>query len=181
MRDLSDEVALVGRSNVGKSSLINSLCHKKDLARTSKTPGRTRHAVVYELILSHKEQKKLITLVDLPGFGFASMSKTEAFDCEQLIYSYIATRTKLSQLFLLLDIRRDPDEREREIIRLAQTNNINLYFVLTKCDKIPVSARKPAIRKLVQELKFNPDNILLHTTFDEVYKIKLQEKMFENA
>lgn len=178
MRDLTPEVAFVGRSNVGKSSLINALCHKKDLARTSKTPGRTRHAVVYKLVLSQGLLQKNITVVDLPGFGFASMSKTEALECEELIFSYVQNRVQLRQLFLLLDIRREPDDRERHIVEIARMHNIDLRFVLTKCDKIPMSARKPAMRKILRDLDLNPDSLLLHSTYDEQFKIGLQEIIF---
>lgn len=180
MRNLTSEVAFVGRSNVGKSSLINALCHKKDLARTSKTPGRTRHAVVYQLVLAQGPEQKNITLVDLPGFGFASMSKTEALECEQLIFSYIENRPQLRQLFLLLDIRREPDERERHIVAIAQRHNIDLRFVLTKCDKIPMSARKPAMGKILRDLALDPESLVLHSTYDEQFKIGLQELIFAN-
>lgn len=181
MKDLSGEVAFIGRSNVGKSSLINALCHKKDLARTSKTPGRTRHAVVYELVLAQEEIQKKVTLVDLPGFGFASMSKSEALECEQLIFSYIAERENLRQLFLLLDIRREPDEREKHIVALAQAHQIDLRFVLTKCDKLPNSARKPAVKKIIKELGLSAESVLLHSTYNEEFKRALQDIIFARA
>src|SRR5262245_10431414 len=93
MRNLGDEIAFIGRSNAGKSSLINVIC-ENDLARTAKTPGRTRHAVAYRLLLEGDEQKSII-LIDLPGFGFALMSKKEAKECEALIFSYLEKRRQL--------------------------------------------------------------------------------------
>lgn len=181
MRSAKGEVAFIGRSNVGKSSLINAVCHKKDLARTSKTPGRTRHAVVYDLLLSNDGQEKEITLVDLPGFGFASMSKTEAYECEQLIFSYVEKRGPLAQIFLLLDIRREADDREKHIIELAQKRNIRLVLVLTKCDKIGLSQRKPAVTKMAKALGLAPKNLVLHSTFDEEFAKNLQTMIFEQA
>lgn len=181
MRPAKGEVAFIGRSNVGKSSLINAVCHKKDLARTSKMPGRTRHAVVYDLLLSNDEEEKDISLVDLPGFGFASMSKTEALECETLIFSYVEKRVPLSQIFLLLDIRREADEREKHIIELARARNIRLVLVLTKCDKIALSQRKPAIKKMAKALGLAPESLVLHSTFDEEFAKGLQTMIFEHA
>lgn len=181
MRSLSGEVAMVGRSNVGKSSLINMVCHKKDLARTSKLPGRTRHAVVYELVLAENDLPKAITLVDLPGFGFAAMSKTEAQECEQLIFSYIADRKSLQQLFLLLDIRREADERERHIVELAQERGIELYIVMTKADKLPLSQRKPALKKLALSLGIRPESLVLHSTHDEDSTKNVQTLIYRKA
>jgi len=175
MQELNGEIAFVGRSNVGKSSLINAVCHKKDLARVSKMPGRTRHAVVYDLVMSNDIVQKKITVVDLPGFGFALMSKTEALECEQLIFSYLEQRHALKHIFLLLDIRRDPDERERQIVKIGQTRGLGFHFVLTKCDKISVSSRKPIYNKICAELKLAPDSVVFHSTFDEKYKHQLQE------
>lgn len=177
MRALSKEFVFIGRSNVGKSSLINTLCHKKDLARTSKTPGRTRHAVVYELILLKDDDEKTLTLVDLPGFGYASMSKTEALECEKLIFSYVEERAELSKIFLLLDIRREPDEREKHIIKIAKERGIELFLILTKCDKIALSERKPAKARMAKSLNLDPASLILHSTFDEEYTNKLRELM----
>lgn len=179
MRDVGSEIAFVGRSNSGKSSLINSVCHKKDLARTSKLPGRTRHAVVYELVLADDATKKDITLVDLPGFGFASMSKSEAEECEALIFSYLTARIPLKHIFLLLDIRREPDDREKQIVQIAHKRGIDLFFILTKCDKVPVSGRKPIMKKHIESLKLDPALVFLHSTHDEKFKHELQQVIFE--
>jgi len=109
------------------------------------------------------------------------MSKSEAAECEELIFSYISHRKQLKQLFLLLDIRREPDDREKYIVELAQQNKIDLRFVLTKCDKIPVSARKPAVKKIINLLDLNADSVLLYSTFDENLKNNLQEIIFSRA
>lgn len=181
MKDLDLEIAFIGRSNVGKSSLINAVCQKKDLARTSKMPGRTRHAVVYELELAEEKESRSFTLVDLPGFGYASMSKTEAQECEALIFSYLSLREPLRQVFLLLDIRRDPDDREKQIVEIAKKRGLDLFFILTKSDKIPVSQRKPVMKKLVDKMQLNNDNVMLHSTFDQSSKEALQEKIYKQS
>lgn len=174
-----NEVAFVGRSNAGKSSLINAICAKKDLARTSKTPGRTRHAVVYDVLFASSLQEKAMTLVDLPGFGFASMSKAEAEACENLIFSYIKKRQQIVMLVLLLDIRREVDERELQIINLAKDRNIDFLLVLTKCDKVALAKRKPIVTKLAKELSLSSSRIFLHSNTDEKYAHALQKVIFE--
>lgn len=172
-----NEVAFIGRSNAGKSSLLNALCEKKDLARTSKTPGRTRHAVVYDVLMALDEEKSL-TLVDLPGFGFASMSKTEAEACEALIFSYIQKRKTVDLIIVLLDIRREPDKREKEIIELAKQRNIPLFLVLTKADKIALSKRKPIVDKIAEELMIKKDAIIVHSTHVKEHAKELQLMIF---
>ncbi len=174
MRDIAQEVAFIGRSNAGKSSLLNALCHKKDLARTSKTPGRTRHAVVYGASFFDGEIQKDLALVDLPGFGFASMSKTEAQECEALIFSYLQKREPLKKIILIMDIRRDLDERELEIIDMAHRRDIDLLLVLTKADKIVLSKRKPILNK------FKGLKVMLHSNQDEKLTEALRQNLFDS-
>jgi GTP-binding protein len=176
MRDTSSEVAFIGRSNAGKSSLINALC-EKELARTSKTPGRTRHAVAYEIIMG-KEAVKAFTMIDLPGFGFALMSKTEAKECEALIFSYLKKRSQLRVILLLLDIRRELDEREQRIVHAAKERNVDVMLVLTKSDKIPVSKRRPTKMKIAHELNISYDAIFLHSTHDSKTSAALRKAIF---
>lgn len=177
MRDLDPEIAFIGRSNAGKSSLINAICQKGDLARTSKTPGRTRHAVAYSLVLA-TEVEKPITLIDLPGFGFALMSKKEAKECEALIFSYLEKRSHLKLIVLLLDIRRDLDEREQRIVKVAKERNIDVFLVLTKSDKLAVSKRWPAKKKVADELLVDTSSIFLHSTHDEKTTLALKKAIF---
>jgi GTP-binding protein len=179
MRNFGDEIAFLGRSNTGTSSLINAIAKKKDLARTSKTPGRTRHAVVYRIVYDFKDQEKAVTLVDLPGFGFASMSKAEAQDCERLIFSYLKNRSFLKIIVLLLDIRRSLDEREKQIIAIAKERNISLILVLTKADKLSVSQRKPSAYKIAEEIDLGKENIIMHSINDEASTVQLQKFLLE--
>lgn len=178
MRDLSSEIAFIGRSNAGKSTLINALCQKKGLARTSKTPGRTRHAVVYDILLQAHDTEKAINFVDLPGFGFALMSKTEAQACENLIFSYLRKRRQLKLIILLLDIRRSLDEREQEIIAIAKARDVSLLLVLTKCDKLPLAKRKPIVNKMAEQLSLDKKSIILHSNENNVYSDDLMNKLF---
>jgi GTP-binding protein len=179
MRDLGEEVCFVGRSNVGKSSLINALCQKKDLAKTAKLPGRTKHAVCYEVTFGAKHRKKSSILVDMPGFGYASMSKADAKACETLLYSYIETRSQLSLLVLLLDMRRLPDEREEQIVSLAKLRGVEILVVLTKADKIVVSKRKMAINKTAAVLKLEPNTFFSHSIHTKESTASLRELIYK--
>lgn len=178
MRDMGAEICFIGRSNVGKSSLINALCQKRDLARTSKLPGRTRHAVFYEVCLADESSKKTCILTDLPGFGYASMSKTEAQECEQLIFSYIRQRQELKLLVLLLDMRRQPDEREKIIISIAKDRLLPIMIVLTKSDKIVMSKQKMVQASLAEDFGLSRDMLTTHSTHDHASTLALRQKLF---
>ena len=108
-KDDKPEYAFIGRSNVGKSSLINMLCRHKNLAKTSSTPGKT-------LLINHFIINKEWYLVDLPGYGFAKRSKTVQKKIEQMVSSYILQREQLVCTFVLIDILHDPQQIDREFI-----------------------------------------------------------------
>lgn len=128
------EIALVGRSNVGKSSLINCLCNNKKLARTSSEPGKTR--LVNFFLLNND-----FYLVDLPGYGFAKVGKQEKESWGEMIEKYLGCG-RVSHLFLLLDIRHDPTEEDRRMLQYLLYYGIPYTLIATKSDKIPKSKRK---------------------------------------
>lgn len=123
------EVAFVGRSNVGKSSLINVLLNRKNLVRTSSTPGRT------QLINFFNVNSKLI-LVDLPGYGYAKAPPDVRKQWQPMIETYLAKRDNLTAVVLILDIRRVPSDGDLQMLRWLETYNIRPIIVLTKCDKL---------------------------------------------
>lgn len=137
-KDDKNEYAFIGRSNVGKSSLINMLCNHKNLAKTSSTPGKT-------LLINHFIINDEWYLVDLPGYGFAKRSKAVQQKLEQMISSYILQRKQLVNLFVLIDIRHEQQKIDREFIDWLGTSQIPFSIVFTKADKIgPVKARMNA-------------------------------------
>ena len=129
------EVAFLGRSNVGKSSLLNALCSVRSLARTSKLPGRTQALNFFETIYrASKQDKAICHFVDLPGFGYARVPKDMQKKWVKLLESYLFRRPNLSLVVLLADCRRELGEEERRIVELGREGN--LVLVLTKVDKL---------------------------------------------
>ncbi|MCH5312233.1 MAG: YihA family ribosome biogenesis GTP-binding protein [Prevotella sp.] len=141
--DTKPEYAFIGRSNVGKSSLINMLCNNKKLAKTSATPGKT-------LLINHFIINKEWYLVDLPGYGFAKRSKTEIARLDQMIRGYILQREQLVNVFVLVDVRLEPQKVDLEFIDWLGGSGIPFTIVFTKADKLTngkVAANVEAYKK----------------------------------
>lgn len=149
-KDDKAEFAFIGRSNVGKSSLINMLTNKKGLAKTSATPGKTlliNHFMVKANSVIPAAQEWYI--VDLPGYGFAKRSKKVQEDIDKMISSYILQREQLVNVFLLIDIRHDPQKIDIEFMNWLGENGVPFSIVFTKADKLgPVKAKQNAEKYL---------------------------------
>ena len=138
-KDDKPEYAFIGRSNVGKSSLINMLCNHKGLAKTSATPGKT-------LLINHFIINNEWYLVDLPGYGFAKRSKTVQQKLEQMIASYILQRKQLINVFVLIDIRHEQQKIDREFVDWLGESNVPFSIIFTKADKLsPAKAKSNAL------------------------------------
>ena len=130
--DFIPEYAFIGRSNVGKSSLINYLCNNKKLAKTSSRPGKTR-------LINHFIINSSWYLVDLPGYGYANASKTEIKEFQGIIKDYFFLRKQLILAFILIDIRHDAQKIDIEFMKWLTTNNIAFSIIFTKIDKLSQS------------------------------------------
>ncbi|KIA84662.1 GTP-binding protein [Kaistella solincola] len=139
------EYAFIGRSNVGKSSLINALMNHKDLAKTSGTPGKTQ--LINHFIINEKWY-----LTDLPGYGYARVSKTLRKDFENLIINYILNRKNLVNLFVLIDSRHTPQKIDIEFIEYCGESGIPFSLVFTKADKLKPNVVLANVEKYRQEL-----------------------------
>ncbi|MBR1449093.1 MAG: YihA family ribosome biogenesis GTP-binding protein [Prevotella sp.] len=128
-QDTKPEYAFIGRSNVGKSSLINMLCRNKRLAKTSSTPGKT-------LLINHFIINREWYLVDLPGYGFAKRSKSEVAKLDQMIRGYILGREQLVNVFVLIDVRLEPQKIDLEFMEWLGVSSVPFSIVFTKADKL---------------------------------------------
>ena len=128
------EYAFVGRSNVGKSSLINMLCQRKALAKTSSTPGKTQ-------LINHFEVDGTWYLVDLPGYGYARVSKRSRQNFERMIRDYVTKRRSLISIFVLVDSRHEPQELDLEFMEFLGISGIPFVIVFTKMDKLSQAQR----------------------------------------
>lgn len=146
------EYAFIGRSNVGKSSLINMLTNRKKLARISVSPGKT-------ITMNHFLVNKEWYLVDLPGYGFAKRSKTERAKWEKMIKNYILTRTNLLSVFLLVDLRLEPQKIDLEFMEWMAASQIPFVITFTKADKVGLSKTDAAAERYRNTLLENWEEV----------------------
>nr|WP_320190956.1 ribosome biogenesis GTP-binding protein YihA/YsxC [uncultured Desulfobacter sp.] len=133
------EIAFAGRSNVGKSSLINTLINRKDMVKTSSRPGCTQlinFFLVKGDVTREEVHQGALSLVDLPGYGYAKVSKKIRAQWQPMVETYVRTRNNLLGLILLMDIRRDPGKEELDMVRWLESNQMPCLLVLTKADKL---------------------------------------------
>lgn len=143
------EVAFLGRSNVGKSSLLNALVGRKQLARTSSTPGKTRLIHFFHVIAGGDE----LALVDLPGYGWARVSKKERASWGKLVEGYLEDRPPLRLAILLQDLRRDFSEDETLLLDWLEERRVPWQVVVTKADKLKPMRRGKRLKELAQQLE----------------------------
>jgi len=142
------EFAFIGRSNVGKSSLINSLCNKKSMARTSSKPGKT-------LLINHFIINNSFFIVDLPGYGFAKVSKKEKEKIKTLHENYFKKSKQLFSALLLIDIRLKPQKIDLEFMEHLNKLFVPFILIFTKCDKLKTSEISEKIEEYSEEIKKN--------------------------
>jgi GTP-binding protein len=144
-KDTKPEYAFIGRSNVGKSSLINMLTNNKKLAKTSSTPGKT-------LLINHFIINREWYLVDLPGYGFAKRSKSEVQRLDQMIRGYILQREQLVNVFVLVDIRLEPQKIDLEFMQWLGESGIPFSILFTKADKLTKAKARASVEAYEKKL-----------------------------
>lgn len=147
------EVAFVGRSNVGKSSLINVLANRKALVRTSSTPGRTQ-------LINFFDINSILTLVDLPGYGYAKAPPEVRKQWGPMIETYLAQRESLKTVVVILDIRRKPSDGDLDMLRWLGIYGIPPIIVLTKCDKLSKNERAKQMALIADAIERDQNSLL---------------------
>ena len=160
------EYAFIGRSNVGKSSLLNTICNKKNLAKISSRPGKTQ-------LINHFLINKNWHLVDLPGFGYARVSKTDKKKFQKFITNYFKQRKQLVSAFLLIDIRHEPQPIDLNFMQWLGENYIPFSIVFTKADKLKPAARERNIN--------NYTNKMLETQWEELPPIFITSSLHKTG
>jgi GTP-binding protein len=148
------EFAFVGRSNVGKSSMLNALTRRTGLARVSSTPGRTQALQFFRIEIQPSPAARPLALrfCDLPGYGWAKVSKAERERWARMIETYLRDREGLAAVILIVDARHDPQPADREALEWLRTLGRTIVLAATKIDKLASSRRMAAVRKLEREL-----------------------------
>ncbi|CAM3115480.1 ribosome biogenesis GTP-binding protein YihA/YsxC [Streptobacillus felis] len=154
------EIAFVGRSNVGKSSLINTIVNRKNLARTSKTPGRTQ---LVNFFLVNKDRY----FVDLPGYGFAKVPANVKKNWGSIISEYLNSERK-KVVFVLLDIRRVPSGEDIEMLEYLEHFDIEYYIVFTKCDKLSNNEKFRQLKEIRKKLEFSNEDVFFHSSLKNI-------------
>lgn len=163
-------IAISGRSNVGKSSFINMLANRKQLARTSSAPGRTRLINYFDFAY--------FILADLPGYGYAKVSKEEKEKWGQLLDAFFK-RTQVEHCLTLVDIRHEPTIQDRQMLDFLYTMQIPFTVVATKADKLAKSKRIVGIREVAKNLKIGIENIIATSVPQEYGKVEILNKIDE--
>lgn len=167
--DSAPEIAIAGKSNVGKSSFINFLVNQKSLARTSSTPGRTRLVNFFTI------NKGEFYLVDLPGYGYARVSDEEKEKWAKLIEGYITGSPMLKGVFLLVDCRLEPNDNDRLLIQFLYSMNIDCTIIATKCDKLSKMQRNIMKKKIANGLAVGEKDVIMTSSSAKIGKEEVLE------
>lgn len=167
------EIVLVGKSNVGKSSFINTMLNRKKLAKTSSEPGKTRLINFYNI-------DNKIYFVDLPGYGYSKMSKAEEVNAAKYINEYLDTRTNIALIVLVLDIRHDPSKEDIMMYEYILAHNLPFAILLNKADKIAKTKIEEKLQYFKKILGISYSPIFAFSSIDKIYNNKIWEIIKEN-
>ncbi|PTL78302.1 ribosome biogenesis GTP-binding protein YihA/YsxC [Vitiosangium sp. GDMCC 1.1324] len=165
---LAPEVAFVGRSNVGKSSMINALTGRKKLVRVSNTPGRTRTLNFFDVDVEREGKRHTVRFADLPGYGFAKVSKTERSEWQTMITTYLEKRRDLKVVVSIVDAEVGPTSDDFQTLDYLQEAKRPILVVATKIDRLPKARRKPRLTELAEQLSLPREAVLAFSATDKL-------------
>ena len=154
------EIAFVGRSNVGKSSMINALTGRRKLVRVSNTPGRTRTLNFFDVVLERGEARRTVRLADLPGYGFAKVSKTERLGWDRMITGYLQHRTALRGVVAIVDAEVGATDDDVRTLAYLVSSGRRVLVAATKIDRLGKAHRKPQLAATAERLSVPRDTVL---------------------
>ena len=154
------EIAFVGRSNVGKSSMINALTGRRKLVRVSNTPGRTRTLNFFDVLLERGELRRAVRLADLPGYGFAKVSRDERANWERMITTYLQRRTSLRGVVAIVDAEVGATEDDVRTLAYLVSAGRRVLVAATKLDRLGKARRKPSLAAIAERLSVPRDSVL---------------------
>ncbi len=166
------EIAFAGRSNVGKSSLLNTLVRRKSFARVSRTPGRTREINFFRV-------NNGFLLVDLPGYGYARISKEKKSEWRPMIGAYLKRTSQLRGIVLLLDIRREPTDDDRAMLDFLAEVEVPTIVALTKTDKLSKAAAQARAAEISQVLALDADQVIPFSAVTGAGRVELLEAIVQ--
>ena len=159
------EISFCGKSNVGKSSMINTVLQRKSLAKTSSSPGKTRLINFFEIKFRDQlDREGFVNFVDLPGYGYAKVSKKERNRWKRMIEEFFQSRYQLRANILLVDSRHKADEKDIMMIRMLESVGLPFCVIATKCDKLKKSKMKNQLNKLALGLGIKPQYLIPFTS-----------------
>lgn len=167
-----EEIAFVGRSNVGKSSFINAFLGRKSLAKTSSTPGKTRTINFYNI-------DNKFRLVDLPGYGYAKVSKKEKEKWDKLINEYLHDRENLKEVFLLVDIRHEPTDLDRQMYDWIIESGFTGFIIATKYDKISKNQLQKHIKAIMKKLDIEDEGLIFAYSSENKHNLGVIHEQIE--
>jgi len=173
------EFAFFGRSNAGKSSLINMLLNRKNLVKTGSKPGMTREINFFAVNAPANKQPNAesFCVADLPGYGFAQVSQAERKRIDAMLYDYCTTRSALKTVFLLMDIRRDPAEIELQTLQFFREHNIPAVLTATKADKLTKNEQAKQLLALASFFECSKDEIIVTSATKKTGREKLLQHL----
>ncbi len=166
------EVAFVGRSNVGKSSIINLLCSRKNLAKTSSTPGKTK-------LINYFLADESFYIIDLPGYGYSQTGKDAALAWGELLETYLKESKNLKCVYVLLDIRHKPSDKDQMMINFLYYYHIPMVFVLTKADKLSKQQQSIQAANIAESLKITKNDLIITSAESKIGAKKLEDDILK--